>query len=52
MKSKLAISTIVIALVAILFSFTSTNKQSKIKGTAETKNQNEPIGGFVSESKF
>lgn len=51
MKSKLIVAIALVVLVTISFSFTLSSKQSKVKASNETS-QNEPIGGFVSESKF
>ena len=50
MKSKLIVASLLVILVAISFSFT-VSKQPKTKKSTETS-QSEPIGGFVSESKF
>ena len=52
MKNKLIIVAALVTLVMISFSFTFSGKQVKPKPTQEVTNQNEPIGGFVSESKF
>jgi hypothetical protein len=50
MKSKLIVAALLVSLGAISFSFT-VSKQPKAKKSIETS-QTEPIGGFVSESKF
>ena len=54
MKAKVITLIAVVAILATSFAFTSAHKAVKKteKISKQASNENEPIGGFVSEDKF
>lgn len=52
MKSKIVITVVFAAMILLSLSFTYTQKKSSKQGNSSKEVNNEPIGGFVSESKF